>query len=276
MIEGSGSKAWYGSIPLTSGSGSTRPKNTWIRNTDTGSSYPGSACTWAACILERWVRGPPDRRGSSAHPPRGRSGRRTRTDTPRPPRSSCTAPPTHAAEHAALWIPVPGHQGCGSLMFIPDPDFLHPWSEFFPCRIPDLNFFSSLIPDPNFSIPDPYFFYPGSEFFPCRIPDPIFFHPGSRIRIFSIPDPGSASKNLIILTQKIVSKLSEIWSGLLIPDPDFLLILNDGVKKAVKKAPDPGSATLPSPFRSGIQIRTQTGTYPWTSYCKKILIIVHI
>jgi hypothetical protein len=37
----------------------------------------------------------------------------------------------------------------------------------------------------------------------------------SRIRIFSIPnpsfiDPGSASKNLSILTQKMVSKLSEI------------------------------------------------------------------
>jgi hypothetical protein len=42
-------------------------------------------------------------------------------------------------------------------------------------------------------IPDP-----GSEFF------------ASWIRIFCIPDPGSASKNLSILTQKIVSKLSEI------------------------------------------------------------------
>jgi hypothetical protein len=31
MIEGSGSKAGSGSIPLTSGSGSGRPKNTWIR-----------------------------------------------------------------------------------------------------------------------------------------------------------------------------------------------------------------------------------------------------
>jgi hypothetical protein len=39
------------------------------------------------------------------------------------------------------------------------------------------------------------------------------------------------SKNLSILTQKIVSKLSEIGSGLVIPDPDpdFLPI------------PDPGS-----------------------------------
>jgi hypothetical protein len=31
MIEGSGSKAGSGSIPLTSGSGSRRPKNMWIR-----------------------------------------------------------------------------------------------------------------------------------------------------------------------------------------------------------------------------------------------------
>ncbi len=42
----------------------------------------------------------------------------------------------------------------------------------------------------------------------------------SRIRIFSIADPGSISKNLSILTQKIVTKLPEIWSGLFIPDPD--------------------------------------------------------
>ncbi len=39
------------------------------------------------------------------------------------------------------------------------------------------------------------------------IPDTNFFH------------PGSASKNLSILTQNIVSKLSEIWSWLVIPDP---------------------------------------------------------
>ncbi len=54
-------------------------------------------------------------------------------------------------------------------------------------------------------------------------------YPGSRIRIFSIPDsgskffhpgPGSARKNISNLTQKIVSKLSEICSGLFIPDPD--------------------------------------------------------
>jgi hypothetical protein len=43
-----------------------------------------------------------------------------------------------------------------------------------------------------------------------RIRDPDFFP--SRTRIFSIPDPGPASKNLStsILTQKRVSKLSEI------------------------------------------------------------------
>ncbi len=52
----------------------------------------------------------------------------------------------------------------------------------------------------------------GSGFFPSLIPDP-----GSK----RFPDPGStsASKNLNILTQNIVSKLSEIWSGMFIPDP---------------------------------------------------------
>ncbi len=43
------------------------------------------------------------------------------------------------------------------------------------------------IPDPTFSIP-----VPGSEIFPSRFPDPKFFH------------SGSTSKNLSILTQKIV------------------------------------------------------------------------
>ncbi len=56
---------------------------------------------------------------------------------------------------------------------------------------------------------------------------PNFFH------------PGSASKNLSMLTQTNFSKLSEIRSGLFIPDPDpdFLPIPDPGVKKA----PDPGS-----------------------------------
>ncbi len=40
------------------------------------------------------------------------------------------------------------------------------------------------------------------------IPDPNFFHPGSRIHI------------KVFQPQKIVSKLSEIWSGLFIPNPD--------------------------------------------------------
>ncbi len=53
----------------------------------------------------------------------------------------------------------------------------------------------------------------------------------TRNRIFSIPDPGSASKNWSILAQKMVSKLSEIWSGLFIPDPNFLPFLDPWVKK---------------------------------------------
>ncbi len=53
--------------------------------------------------------------------------------------------------------------------------------------------------------------------------------------ILSIRDPGS--ENLSILTQKIVSKLSEIWSKMFIPAPDldFLPIPGPGDKKA----PDP-------------------------------------
>jgi hypothetical protein len=53
------------------------------------------------------------------------------------------------------------------------------------------------------SIADPGFFIPDPIFFPFRISDK-----GSK----RFPDPGSASayKNLSILTQKVVSKLSEI------------------------------------------------------------------
>jgi hypothetical protein len=52
------------------------------------------------------------------------------------------------------------------------------------------------------------------------IPDPNFFH------------PGSASKNVSILSQKMVSKLSEISSGFFLPDldPDFLPVPDPGSK----------------------------------------------
>ncbi len=55
-------------------------------------------------------------------------------------------------------------------------------------------------------------------------------YPG--FEFFSIPDPHKIL--VFLLTQKIVSKLSEIWSELFIPDPgtDFLSIS------------DPGSATV--------------------------------
>ncbi len=63
---------------------------------------------------------------------------------------------------------------------------------------------------------------------------------------FPIPDPGSASKNLSILTQKIVSMRSEIWSGLFISDPDLgirILIFHPYriPDPGVKNAPDPGA-----------------------------------
>ncbi len=75
----------------------------------------------------------------------------------------------------------------------------------------------------------------------------------SRIRICSITDPwsrvkkipgsGSASKNLSILTQNLVYKLSEIWSEMFIPDPDprsiriFIFYPSLTPDPVVKKAP---------------------------------------
>ncbi len=75
--------------------------------------------------------------------------------------------------------------------------------------------------------------YSWSECFPSRIPGP-----GSK----RFPHP--QKKKFSIFIQKIVSKLSEIWSKMFIPDPDldFLPIPDPG--PGVKKAPDSGSATL--------------------------------
>jgi hypothetical protein len=70
--------------------------------------------------------------------------------------------------------------------------------------------------DPNFSIPDP-----------------------SRVKKIADPVSGSASKNVSFFYPKIVSKLSEILSGMFIPGLDFLPFSDPGVKKA----PDPGSGS---------------------------------
>jgi hypothetical protein len=51
--------------------------------------------------------------------------------------------------------------------------------------------------------------YPGSE----------FFYPGPRVK--KIPDLDPHQRIFVFLTQKIVSKLSEKSSGMLISDPDF-------------------------------------------------------
>ncbi len=70
---------------------------------------------------------------------------------------------------------------------------LNPKSDCFPSRIQDT----------------------GSKFFPSWISDPRFKFFPSRVL-----DPGCISKNLSILTKKMVSQLSEIWSRFSIPDPD--------------------------------------------------------
>jgi hypothetical protein len=69
------------------------------------------------------------------------------------------------------------------------------------------------------------------------IPGPNFFRPESRVKKALDPDP----------QQKIVTKLSENVSLMFIPDPDFFLFPDPGVKKAL----DPGSelTTLQSRVR---------------------------
>ncbi len=62
-----------------------------------------------------------------------------------------------------------------------------------------------------------------------------FFHPGSRIQ--GQKGSESALKNL---TQKIVSKLSEISSGMFIQDPDFFPIPNPWSRWSTIRILDPG------------------------------------
>jgi hypothetical protein len=86
-------------------------------------------------------------------------------------------------------------------------------------------------------IPDP-----GSEFF-HPVPGSLL-DPGSK----RFPDPesgfASASKNLSIFTQKIVSKISEKLSGMFVPDPDLDFFYPSQIPDpGVKKAPDPGSGS---------------------------------
>ncbi len=83
-------------------------------------------------------------------------------------------------------------------------DFVLRWSTV-PSSTKGIDGHGSSVTDPWCSSrnPDPNFFHP-------RIPDTV----SKRFRIQCQKDSGSASKNLSILTQKIVLKLSEIWSGM--------------------------------------------------------------
>ncbi len=58
----------------------------------------------------------------------------------------------------------------------------------------------------------------GSEMF-ILDPESEFFHPGSRVKKAPNPGSGSATKNLSIFNPKIETQLSEILSGMFIPDP---------------------------------------------------------
>ncbi len=94
--------------------------------------------------------------------------------------------------------------------------------------------------------------------FPSRILDPGSKRSRIRIRI----------KNLSILTQKIVSKLLEIWSRMFILDPGSRFFFHPRSRiritipdPRVNKAPDPwsGSATLPATFQIVEVIIAQLG-----------------
>jgi hypothetical protein len=88
----------------------------------------------------------------------------------------------------------------------------------------------------------------------------------SQIRIFSIPDPkfyipdlGSASKNLSILTQKIVSKLFGTIIRVVYPGSRILVFYPSRIPDpGVKKAPDPGSGSATLVPTDRIQIRVTT------------------
>jgi hypothetical protein len=99
------------------------------------------------------------------------------------------------------------------------------------------------VADPGMFIPDPR-----SEFLPSRIQGQK--DPGTRIQ--------GKKKKLCIFNPKIVSELSEIWSGMFIPDSDpgseSWFFTHPGPRG--QKAPDPGSgfATLELPTCSGSMI----------------------
>jgi hypothetical protein len=83
----------------------------------------------------------------------------------------------------------------------------------------------------------------------CSVADPGCLY---RIRIFFIPP--SASKNLHILTQKIVSRL-------FIPDPDQDPGFLPTQDSRVKKAPDPGSGSTTLVCYQLVDVELCLGSY---------------
>jgi hypothetical protein len=77
--------------------------------------------------------------------------------------------------------------------------------------------FRDVYPDPNLSSPDP----------------------GSKVK--NIPDLDPHQGIQVFLIQKIVSKLPEMWSGMVIPDPDLDFLPTPDTGSRGQKAPEPGS-----------------------------------
>jgi hypothetical protein len=125
----------------------------------------------------------------------------------------------------------------GTGMFIPDPD-----PDFYPSRIPDLG---SRIPDPKTAMKDigkknllSYLFFGVINFTKLN----YFIFKMLKKKIWA-----NFQRIIELFTQKIVSKLSKIWvwdPGSEIQDPGSGKNLFRIPDPGVKKAPDPGSATL--------------------------------
>ncbi len=112
------------------------------------------------------------------------------------------------------------------------------------------------------------FTYEVAKFFSVAYPGCL-----SQFRIFPIPDPESTSKNLSILTQKIVSKLSEIWSVLFIPGSWILIFYPSRIQASKRhRIPDPQHCnflikywgTYPgSGFENWLKFRPRIHPYAW-------------
>jgi hypothetical protein len=121
--------------------------------------------------------------------------------------------------------------------------------------------------NPNFSIPDPNFFHPGSEFFPSRILGPYFsiqgpgseyFYPGSRIRIKKFKH---FNPKIWFLSSRKYDLGFSSRIGIPNPDPDFLPIPDPGSGSATLRVRFPTLQYLSLKFQFGPGYDPGPGTF---------------